>query len=114
MNETENWSWRQGSVDRRQDHLALSHDAFESPLAVVGPAAEGVFPVELMEVRSVSDRDLAKALEAACRELDFYLVELGEPDPWAYAIYHCRTMSNVYSSIHWSWHSGNEFPRASR
>jgi hypothetical protein len=110
VNKAQNWSWREGSVDRRRDHLVLSHDAFKSPLAVVGPAVEGVFPVELTEVRSVSDPDLGKALEAARRELDFYLVELSEPDPWAYAIYHCRTMSNVYSSIHWSWHPANESP----
>jgi hypothetical protein len=43
-------------------------------------------------------------------ELDFYLVEHPKefPDtghPWEYAIYHCGTASNVYSSVHWSYFS---------
>jgi hypothetical protein len=38
-------------------------------------------------------------------ELDFYLVELHERDPWLYAKYHCGTIANVYSSIHWSFFS---------
>ncbi len=37
-------------------------------------------------------------------ELNFYLVEKGEPDPWAYAKYHCTTASNLYSSVHWSYY----------
>jgi hypothetical protein len=37
------------------------------------------------------------------KELDFYLVEKNEPDPWAYAIYHCNTGANMYSTVHWSY-----------
>lgn len=37
------------------------------------------------------------------KEIKYYLVELGEPDPWAYSIYHCGTMANVYSKVHWSY-----------
>lgn len=103
MKERQSWSWREGQVDRGREHLALSHDDLDPPVAVVGPAVEGVFPVEFVGVRD-GDSGLAKVREAARRELDFYLIELGEPDPWAYAIYHCRTSSNVYSSVHWSWY----------
>jgi len=35
------------------------------------------------------------------RELNFYLIEKGEDNPWAYAKYHCSTASNIYSSVHW-------------
>jgi hypothetical protein len=35
--------------------------------------------------------------------LDFYLVERRERNPWAYAIYHCGTGSNMYSKVHWSY-----------
>ena len=46
-------------------------------------------------------------MEAAVRrELDFYLVELGEKDPFAYARYHCGTAANLYSRVHWSFHEG--------
>jgi hypothetical protein len=37
------------------------------------------------------------------QELDFYLVELREANPWAYAVYHCGTSANMYSKIHWSY-----------
>ncbi|MFH0818047.1 MAG: hypothetical protein V1909_05450, partial [Candidatus Micrarchaeota archaeon] len=36
-------------------------------------------------------------------ELDFYLVEKDEPDPWAYALYHCNTGANMFSRVHWSY-----------
>jgi hypothetical protein len=45
---------------------------------------------------------LAEALDAVRRELDFYLVELGEPDRWAYAVYHCGQGANPYSKVYWS------------
>jgi hypothetical protein len=45
--------------------------------------------------------EAAQATSEAKTALDFYLVELNEPDPWAYAIYHCGTASNLYSSIQW-------------
>jgi hypothetical protein len=48
-------------------------------------------------------------IAATKADLDFFLVEKGESDPWAYALYHCGTSSNVYSSVHWSfvdgWHA---------
>ena len=47
-------------------------------------------------------------INAARRELDFYLVEHpkefpGTGDPWGYAIYHCNTAANMYSKVHWSY-----------
>jgi len=48
-------------------------------------------------------------IAAAGRELDFYLVEKGGANPWAYAKYHCNTAANMYSSVHWSYFpSGKE------
>jgi hypothetical protein len=44
-------------------------------------------------------------LADARRELDFYLVEKHEPDPWAYACYHCNTGANMYSRVHWLYFS---------
>jgi len=38
-------------------------------------------------------------------ELDFYFGELGERDPWRYAIYHCSTLANVYSKVHWKYYT---------
>jgi hypothetical protein len=46
--------------------------------------------------------DAAAEIRAAViREIEFYLIELEKPDPWAYALYHCGTASNIYSQVHW-------------
>ncbi len=48
----------------------------------------------------------------ARKSLDFYLVGLNKPDPWAYAIYHCNTAANMYSEVHWSYFpKGNQGER---
>ena len=40
----------------------------------------------------------------ASKELDFYLIQKREPDPWGYAKYHCRTGANMYSKICWAYY----------
>ena len=55
-----------------------------------------------------------EAAEAVAKELDFYLVEKGEVDPWVYAAYHCGTTSNVYSDVHWALQEGTSKPSRRR
>ena len=74
--------------------------ALKGPVAIVGPAVDGEFPVEFLGVPGADSSTVVEAREAACRELDLYLVELDESDPWAYAIYHAGTAANAYSSVH--------------
>jgi hypothetical protein len=97
---TSGWSWHAAGVDARGDHLALWHRSIEEPVAVVGPPSKHSFPVEF-RIPDATDPDL---LEQVRRELDYYLIDLGEPDPWAYAIYHAGTTANIYGSVYWSWH----------
>ena len=102
------WRWREGSVDATEEHIELRYgDASKTnheswlPIALVGRPADRVFPVFwLMKPDDPSHEEM---ISAAKRELDFYLVELLEPDPWAYAKYHCNTAANIYSSVHWSY-----------
>ena len=58
-----------------------------------------VFPVQWLLPKSVNPEIISRVQ----RELDFYLVELREANPWAYAVYHCGTSANMYSKIHWSY-----------
>jgi hypothetical protein len=80
--------------------LRLSFGDARIPVALVGPAREGGFMVEFL-LDPAGGTDAAEAVRKARKELDRYLLELKEPDPWAYAVYHCGTASNLYSSIHW-------------
>jgi hypothetical protein len=70
------------------------------PVALVGRPADSVFPIRFLLDRV--DETHAHIIRDVTRELDFYLVEKGELDPWAYAQYHCGTSANVYSTVHWS------------
>jgi hypothetical protein len=59
-----------------------------------------VFPVEwLVDVNAVENMEL---VEAVTLDLDFYLKDVGRPDPWSYARYHCQTTSNWYGDVHWA------------
>jgi hypothetical protein len=58
-------------------------------------------------------------IDAVRKELHFYLVEHpkdfpGTGHPWEYAVYHCSTGANMYSSVHWSYFpNGNHGQRHS-
>ncbi len=98
--------WRLGAkpVPRQGDFLELrycSSNSFESddhiPVARVGPPMDHTFPVEWL----VDSAAHPEAVEAVRRDLDFYLVDKDEDDPWLYAHYHCGTASNLYSNVQW-------------
>lgn len=93
-------AWVEGQVDRVREHFVLFHDDLEEAIALVGPERDGAFQVEFVRPRA-SDVVLA----AVRTELDFFLVELGEENPWAYAHYHCGTISNASSKVKWSAHN---------
>ncbi len=99
------WSWRVADVDARADHLRLHYGSGDlDPASWVLAARVGrpegrVFPVQwLVDPQVVSNKDL---VEAVTRDLDFYLKDVGRPDPWSYAQYHCETTSNLYGDVHW-------------
>jgi hypothetical protein len=95
--------WVEGPVDAERPHLTVGHVDYPSPVALVGPEVDGAFVVRFLAPRDASDPAVAKVVERVTRDIDYYLVELGEPDPWGYAIYHSGTLSNVYSSVRWSY-----------
>jgi hypothetical protein len=103
-----NWSWQEGIVDAEEEHIELRYgDAVNSayeqwlPIALIGSPTNQVFPVLWM--MSPSSPCYEQMIDAAKKELDFYLVEKREPNPWAYAKYHCNTSANMYSRVHWSY-----------
>jgi hypothetical protein len=63
--------------------------------------------VEVLIEASESNADVIAKVE---REISYYLLELNESDPWAYAQYHCGTASNVYSDVHWPFFKGSQEP----
>jgi hypothetical protein len=111
--------WEDGVVGEGTEHIELRHgDAAATPyedwrpIARIGKPRHHRFPVQwLLKGDTVEDQAV---IADARRELDFYLVEKKEPDPWAYARYHCNTGANMYSRVHWSYFpSGREGERVS-
>lgn len=98
------WRWERAAVDRQGDHLALFHVDVDEPIAIVGPPSDHTIPVEFLVTADLADEPASARVDAVRRELDYFLVELGESDPWGYAIYHAGTASNIYGSVTWSWH----------
>ena len=105
---TDSWRWQIAFVDPTREHLELRYGSRDDrdwddwiPVARVGRPVNRVFPVHF--VLPADDREDAEAREAVGRSLDYYLVELGKPDPWDYATYHTRTLANMYSRVHWGW-----------
>jgi hypothetical protein len=92
--------WTEGVVDTGGEHIELSWGALDKPqlVARLAPAGSGSFSVQFV----VDKKRNADAVAAVIRELNFYLLEVGGPNPWAYAKYHCGTASNIYSSVHWA------------
>ena len=95
------WSWEEGAVDAKKEHIRIYRANDPKPSARVAPGRDRSFTVQFIKRSGVPK----KVLEGVRRELDYYLVELGEENPWAYAIYHCSTMANVYSTVQWGYYS---------
>ena len=77
-------------------------------MALVGAPVDGIFPVQFLVSRESDDEVIRRVAADTVRQLDQYLIELGEPDPWTYAIYHCGTTANLYSRVHWSYVDSRE------
>ena len=92
--------WSEGVVDIGKEHIKLFVGPFNEKaqaIALVAPEGKRCFTVQFV----VDKEAYAEAVNEVTQELNFYLIEIGEPNPWAYAKYHCSTTSNVYSSVHW-------------
>lgn len=100
--------WREHAVDRTTDHFEIRFGEASTGgpdewvfAALLSRAGDEVFNVEFLLDRS--DSRNSDILKSVVKELDFYLVETPEADPWAYAKYHCGTCANLFSKVHWSF-----------
>ena len=108
---TDSWRWQVAFVDATREHLELRYGSRDDGdwddwtlVARVGRPVNRVFPVQfVLPDDDREDAEAREAREAVGRSLDYYLVELGKPDPWEYATYHTMTLANMYSRVHWGW-----------
>lgn len=68
------------------------------------PVSKRTFKVQFLIDLITTDIQTQRILKEIRQELDFYLVEKREEKPWEYMIYHCTTVANIYSKVHWGYH----------
>jgi hypothetical protein len=101
--------WQEGEVDRTKQYFELRFGSAEDgewsewmPAALVGPPAAGVVMVQFLV--EPGDPKYGDVVGDAVKEIQYFLIDKNEDDPWSYAKYHCGTAANVYSQIHWSFY----------
>ena len=102
--ESEYNEWRcvEGRVDSAAEHFVIEYGDESALIARVGQGAEKTFVIEYQPNPPLKD-DIQEATTAVRHEIEFYLLKVGGPDPWAYAKYHCGTMANAYSKVNWGY-----------
>ncbi len=80
--------WKEGPVDKKEEHLELVCGGFRGSKGCVSVALVSAPKNSLCSVQlliGASDEQNSKMLDSVRKELDFYLIEKGEANPWAYA-----------------------------
>ena len=95
------WQWVTGIVDDNVEHLRIWHVENETPIALVAPGQGRSFVVQFLLADKPEDILICKIMKDVRHELDYYLVEKRENNPWAYAKYHCNSGANMYSEVRW-------------
>lgn len=96
------WKWVESLVDSEEEHIKITYGDDAIPVALVAPRGKRAFMVQFVLRADPSPAEpYQKILEETRDQLDFFLIEKGEENPWAYAIYHCSTASNFYSRVRW-------------
>ena len=99
------WRWAEGIVDPGLEHLELYYDRVTDSgdswrkIAMVGKPEGCLFPVTWL-VDSGNPEE-AIMIDVVRKDLDYYLLDVGGPIPWEYAVYHSMTAANIYSMVHW-------------
>jgi hypothetical protein len=102
------WRWITGKVDTSKEHVKILYgDTNKScwddfiTVALLSPPVNQTYTVEFL-VAPEGPYEV-EMINAVKRELDFFLIEKGEENPWTYVEYHCGTAANLYSNVHWSF-----------
>lgn len=109
----------EGRVPKAREHLTLQirKNGETVELARIAPRdpgqqENGPFLLEWLIGNNTADhRQLRREVTAT---IDFYLIELAEPNPWRYLIHHSTSTSNFYSGdkggVHWKWIQSEKSP----
>ncbi len=99
-------SWSEGTVDTDAEHIEIMYGDFinegNAGLVAVARVCPGDSPQRFV-VQFLLDAPNDK-VTAVRKEINYFLIELDEQDPWAYARHHCGSTGNMYGDVHWVLH----------
>jgi hypothetical protein len=105
-------NWQEGIVNTACEHVKLYYGEWGDicdTAALVAPNRDDCFTVQFLLKAESGDLNASDILEAIRAELNFFLVEKGENDPWKYVKYHCTTAAEMYSKVHWVYYPHGVF-----
>ena len=105
------WRWIEGEVDPSEESIKIVYGSIQDTnrdqwvtVAYIAPPQDHTFKIYFLI--SASDSAMATFRQEVICEIDFYLIEKQEHDPWGYAKYHCGSTANMYSNCHWLYNTG--------
>jgi len=100
------WQWKTGKVDKSKEHVEITYGDINksaekdfTTVARVSPPYEQTCTVEFL-LSSENDKN-SEMMKAVKKDINFYIVEKNEFDPWRYIRSHCGSTANLYSNVHW-------------
>jgi len=106
-NRLSGWYWEEGKVDSGSEHIKVGYGGYDKPIiaiAMVAPGKGKSFVVEFLLRKDDLEPKKKNLYDKVLRQLDYFLVELNDPNPWTYAIYHCGSTANEFSNIRWAYY----------
>ena len=97
-------AWIEGVVKRTADHVRVSYGYGDRAVALVAHHKTKGFTVQFLLKTRRADERASRILDEVKSELHFYLLDAIGPDSWPFIQYHCETLANRCSNVHWSWH----------
>lgn len=95
----------EGKVDLKFEHFQFTYEDNPEVIAVVSRGENDTFVFQFMIEKDESNK---KIMESVVKELQYYLINKNEDNPWQYAKYHCNTGANIYSNVHWVYIRGRK------
>jgi hypothetical protein len=105
--ENKTYSLIEGYVDILKEHVEIHYRDETIPCALVAPGNDGNFFVHFLPhyVLGMVRKQIVE------KDIRFYLLENGDPNPWQYAIYHATfSTAEMYSDVHWRYYEKGREP----
>lgn len=103
MNQRNLFSWTEGIVDVDGEHIKINFASDPTPVCFVANI-NGRITVQFIMEPNIPEGAMNEIISTVKDELDYYFRNKHADNPWNYAIYHCSTASNIYSSVHWGYY----------